>query len=197
MNVLILFAHPALEKSHVNKWLIKGLKEKEGVTFHDLYEEYPEFDINVQHEQELLLMHDYIIFHFPFFWYSTPAILKEWQDLVLEHGWAYGSKGNFLKGKQFMCAMTIGGPQDVYREDSFHKHTIRQLISPLRQTATLCQMNPLPPFAVHGAHRVKRDAIETYRKEYFKLLDEIIEGKFDSAKAAKFDYMNDYLAKSI
>lgn len=26
----------------------------------------------------------------PFYWYSTPALLKEWQDLVLEHGWAYG-----------------------------------------------------------------------------------------------------------
>ena len=96
MKILVLFAHPAFHKSKVNKMLVEGLADMEGVTFHDLYQEYPELEIDVKREQELLLDHDVIMLQFPLFWYSTPAILKEWQDLVLEHGWAFGSKGNKL-----------------------------------------------------------------------------------------------------
>ena len=80
-KILILFAHPAFEKSRVNLHLAEAVKDLEGVYFHDLYQEYPDFHFDIDREQELLLQHDIIIFHHPFFWYSTPAILKEWQDL--------------------------------------------------------------------------------------------------------------------
>jgi len=46
------------------------------VTIHDLYETYPNFHIQVKFEQDLLLAHDIIVFHHPFYWYSSPAILK-------------------------------------------------------------------------------------------------------------------------
>ena len=42
-RVLVLFAHPALEKSRVNRRLIRAAQGLEGVTFHDLYEAYPDF----------------------------------------------------------------------------------------------------------------------------------------------------------
>ena len=87
-------------KSRVNKYLIEHIEDIGDVTFHDLYQLYPELDIDVKAEQQLLEMHDFIIFHYPFFWYSAPAILKEWQDLVLEHGWAYGHEGKALKDKR-------------------------------------------------------------------------------------------------
>jgi glutathione-regulated potassium-efflux system ancillary protein KefG len=89
MKILVLFAHPAFHKSKANKFFVDELSEVEGVTLHDLYQEYPEFDIDVKREQALLKEHDIIVFQFPLFWYSTPAILKEWQDLVLEHDWAF------------------------------------------------------------------------------------------------------------
>jgi len=85
-HVLILFAHPALEKSRVNRRLVAAVQGLEGVTFHDLYEAYPDFYIDVKHEQRLLEAHDIIAFQHPLYWYSTPSLLKEWQDLVLEHG---------------------------------------------------------------------------------------------------------------
>ena len=66
MKVLILFGHPAFQMSTVNKELIRGIEEIEGVTFHDLYQEYPEMDIDIDHEQELLSEHDCIIFQYPF-----------------------------------------------------------------------------------------------------------------------------------
>ncbi len=52
-SVLIQFAHPALEKSRVNRHLIQAVRDLPGVYFNDLYENYPDFQIDVAHEQEL------------------------------------------------------------------------------------------------------------------------------------------------
>src|SRR3954451_16903918 len=107
-KILVLFAHPALEKSRVHTVLLKSINNIEGITINDLYEQYPDFDIDIQKEQELLLTHDIIVWQHPFYWYSAPAILKQWQDLVLQHGWAYGRNGNNLKGKSVFNALTSG-----------------------------------------------------------------------------------------
>ena len=195
MKTLILFAHPALQKSKVNKVLIEDISKLEGVTFHDLYEEYPELDIEVKREQKLLSEHDVIIFQFPLFWYSTPAILKEWQDLVLEHGWAYGSKGNALKDKMFFCTLTTGGAQKAYQEGDFHNHTLNQFLLPLRRTAVLCKMTPLPPFVVHGTHAIETDEILDYKKDYYHILQKMAVDEFSIEKARELDYLNDYLIK--
>ncbi|GHD32464.1 NAD(P)H-dependent oxidoreductase [Halioglobus pacificus] len=107
-RVLVLFAHPSLERSEVNVELLRRSRETEAVTVVDLYEQYPDFRIDVEAEQQRLLEHDVIVFMFPLYWYSTPAILKEWQDLVLEYGFAYGKDGNALHGKWF--AWSLGCP---------------------------------------------------------------------------------------
>lgn len=193
MRILVLFAHPAFHKSKTNKVLVDGLSEVKGVTFHDLYQEYPELDINIKREQELLLTHDVVVFQFPLFWYSTPAILKEWQDLVLEHGWAYGSKGNNLKDKLFLCLVTTGGPRKAYQVGGFHNHTLNQLLAPLRQTSILCKMKPLPPFVVHGTHALETDELLDSRNDLLRLFNQMINNEFRADEAGKYDYMNDYL----
>ena len=108
-RVLILFAHPALEKSRVNRRLIAAVQDLENVTINDLYEQYPDFYIHVKREQELLLSHDVIVFQHPFYWYSCPALVKQWEDLVLQYGFAYGKEGTKLKGKWVLTAITTGG----------------------------------------------------------------------------------------
>ena len=195
MKILILFAHPAFHKSRVNKALVDGLSDHKGVTFHDLYDHYPELDIDAKHEQKLLSEHEVIIFHYPLFWYSTPAILKEWQDLVLEHGWAYGSKGKALKGKLFFCAITTGGPELAYQEGRFHNHTLNQFLAPIKQTALLCKMIPLPPFVVYGTHAMETDSLLDYRNNYFELLQELIDERIDIEEIRKLDYLNEYLIR--
>ena len=81
--ILILFGHPAYDRSRVQRRLAEAVSDLPGVTFHDLYELYPDFDVDVPREQELLSAHDAIVLQHPFFWYSTPALVKEWEDLVL------------------------------------------------------------------------------------------------------------------
>jgi glutathione-regulated potassium-efflux system ancillary protein KefG len=192
-KILILFAHPALQKSRVNKHLIKGIEQIHNVTFRDLYQIYPEFDIDVEKEKQYLLEHQIIIFHHPFFWYSTPAILKEWQDLVLEHGWAYGSNGDALKNKIFFNVLTSGGRREAYRVDGYNRYDLRTLLAPMEQTANLCKMIYLPPFAVQGTHSIQPGQIEQYRKKYHLLLELFRDDNIDIEKAKKLDYLNDYL----
>ena len=98
-RLIVYFAHPGHNYSHVNRHMARAAKKVDDVTFVDLYQDYPRFDINVDVEQERLLNHDVILFQFPLFWYSTPSILKEWQDIVLEHGFAYGTDGDNLPEK--------------------------------------------------------------------------------------------------
>ena len=112
-------------------------RNAEGVTFVDLYAEYPRFDIDVDQEQRRLEAADVVIFQHPLYWYSTPSILKEWQDLVLEHGFAYGPNGKALEGKLLFCAVTAGGSQDAYCAGGYNNFTLRELLRPVEQTAIL------------------------------------------------------------
>jgi glutathione-regulated potassium-efflux system ancillary protein KefG len=189
-RVLLLFAHPALEKSRVNRVLIQGLRELPGVTFHDLYECYPDFDIDVPREQELLAAHDVIVLQHPFFWYSTPAIVKEWEDLVLEHGWAYGSEGKALVGKLLLNAITAGGREGAYRSDGLNRFTIRELLAPIEQTARLCGMEYLPPFVVFGTHGMSTADIERHGEDYRRVLLALRDGSLDVAAAEDWPHLN-------
>lgn len=170
-RVLILFAHPALEKSRVNRRLIAAVRELPGVTFHDLYEAYPDFMIDVEREQELLKQHDVVVLQHPFFWYSTPALIKEWEDLVLQHGWAYGSAGNALEGKHMLTAITTGGREEAYCSEGSNRFTVRQLLAPIEQTARLCGMTYLPPFVVHGILGMDPPTIEQHAADYRRVIE--------------------------
>ena len=70
-SILIQFAHPALEKSRVNRVMLDAVRDLPFVTINDLYEEYPDFDIDIDREQSLLLAHDYVLLHHPMYWYSN------------------------------------------------------------------------------------------------------------------------------
>ena len=178
-NILILFAHPALQKSRVNRRLIRYVRDIDGVAFNDLYEEYPDFNINVAREQELLIKNDIVVFHHPIFWFSMPAILKEWLDLVLEHGWAYGKDGKALKGKKLLSVISTGGRESLYRKEGYNRHTIREFLHPIKQTAYVCGMDYLSPFVVHGTHMITEQEIEDHGEDYRKIITALRDGKID------------------
>lgn len=129
-KLLVLFAHPSLDRSEVNVQLLDTTRQTEGVTVVDLYYEYPTYQIDIDREQARLLAHDIVIFLFPLYWYSTPSILKEWQDLVLKHGFAYGCGGTALQGKVLLCAITAGGTEKSYRGEGYNHYTLRELLPP-------------------------------------------------------------------
>lgn len=193
MKILILFGHPAFQNSSINRALIEGITDLPNVTFHDLYEAYPEMDIDIDYEQELVEAHDCIIFQHPMYWYSSPAIFKEWQDLVLEHGWAYGSQGKALEGKYFFTAVTTGAPRSAFGPLGMQHHSVREFLFPFSQMARLCNMTPLPPFVVHGSHIVEEERSRKHRQNYHTLLRMIADNEVDFSRVLEYEYLNELI----
>ncbi|WP_026951582.1 NAD(P)H-dependent oxidoreductase [Algoriphagus mannitolivorans] len=169
-KILVLFAHPKYELSDVNQFLLENIRGLENVTIRDLYELYPDFHINIQAEQELLFEHEVIIWHHPIYWYSCPPILKQWIDLVLEFGWAYGPGGVFLRNKYILNAVTSGGSEMVYSTEGKNRYTLGEFLRPFEQTAYLCDMRYLPYFHVGGTHRISKEDLDQKAKEYRELV---------------------------
>jgi len=197
-RVLLLFAHPSLHRSEVNLPMFRAAQELEGVTTVDLYREYPTFNINISAEQQRLSDHDIVIFQFPLFWYSTPAILKEWQDLVLEYGFAYGHDGDALKGKRFLCAISAGGREEAYQTDGYNHFPIRDLLTPIEQMASLTGMEYLPPFTLFGSRTAAEEGrIDHHVAKWHQLLTALVEDRVDINKAKNLDKLTHYLDEII
>ncbi len=192
-KILILFAHPAFEKSRVHQRMVKHVKHlRPGlVTFHDLYEAYPDLDIDVEKEKKLLLAHDVIIWQHPFYWYSCPPIIKQWMDLVLMHNWAYGPQGKMLAGKKIFNAISCGGSKEAYSAAGRNRYTIPQLLAPFEQTARLCNMEYLPPFVVHGTHRLEIPDMELHAVQYEQLLIALASDRISEEEYKAVTYLND------
>lgn len=192
-KILILLFHPVLHKSRVNRELFRSVGDLEGVTVRLMYDLYPDYHIEVPREHEQLLAHDVIIWQHPFYWYSSPSLLKEWIDIVLVHGFAYGREGKALSGKKVMTAITAGGRREVYREGGLRRFTIRQLLAPFEQTVHLCNMHYLPPFVIHGTHLLDEEAIRKEGKEFRKVVLSLRDGIFTEQDLQKYEYVNDII----
>lgn len=189
-KVLIIYAHPIENKSRVNKQLINAVSDMDHVTINNLYENYPDFFINVKYEQGLLLKHDIIIWHHPLYWYSAPAILKEWFDLVLEHGFAYGREGNALKGKWAMNCITTGGREATYQPDGMNRYTVGQFLLPYNQSANLCKMQYLSPYVIHGVHLLNESSVAEEIQAYVNMVKNLRDDVFDLNELKSNDYLN-------
>lgn len=169
-RILVIYAHPTPYRSHVNGQLAEAAKKLSNVVVHDLYETYPDFHIDVSHDQKLLTTADLLIFQHPIQWYSMPALLKEWVDVVLEQGWAYGPGGHALHGKDFWLVATTGGTAESYQETGYHRHPFAAFLPPVEQTARLCGMHWLKPYILHGAHQVGEPAVNAHIATYLDRL---------------------------
>ncbi len=176
-RVLILLAHPVLERSRVNAALAAAAREVAGVNVVDLYECYPDFYIRKEVEQQRLVETDCIVLQHPMYWYSAPAMLKEWQDIVLEYGFAYGEGGDALAGKALMNAFSSGSARHEF-EDSGEPSELRQLMLPFERTARYCGMRYLPPFATYAAGRLAPREIDAQCERYVDLLGGLALGRY-------------------
>lgn len=152
MKTLIILAHPHIETSKVNKrWKEELLQHQQQVTVHDLYQEYPDWNIDIAKEQQLLEQYDHIILQFPLYWYSYPPLLKKWLDDVLAYGWAYGSTGDKLVGKKWGIAISIGDKEESYSKEGSISFTVDEIIAPFKASVRFTGGTAFPHFAVFGA----------------------------------------------
>lgn len=191
-RILILFAHPALEKSRVQYRMLKSISEMKGVIVHDLYEHYADFMIDVAQEQHLLRNSDIVILQHPFYWYSAPAIIKEWLDLVLERGFAYGPGGDALQGKYLGNMISAGGSWESYSPEGHNQFTFREFLRPFEQTACICGMHYLAPFVIHSTHAMSEAQIDEEAIRYRELIDRLRLNKPTPEEGSELRCLNDW-----
>jgi glutathione-regulated potassium-efflux system ancillary protein KefG len=170
-NILLVFAHPNIRHSRANKALLVAAQSLANIVTHDLYHLYPHGYINIDVEQKALAKADIVVLQHPFYWYSVPALLKEWIDSTLTSGWAFGPKGNALKGKCWAHAISTGGELDNYKDEN--RMEITQLLLPLEKTAELCHTRWQQPFLVFGADRQTDEQLQAHATLYIKWLESL------------------------
>lgn len=145
-KTVVISGHPNLEQSYANTVILEQLHSGlDNVEVRRLDALYPDYQIDIEAEQAALLSADVIVLQFPFYWYSTPALMKKWIDDVFGYNFAYGAEGDKLKGKDFILSFTVGGPEESYDPLGYNHFTVEQLVRPLQQTAYLAGMVYHPP----------------------------------------------------
>jgi glutathione-regulated potassium-efflux system ancillary protein KefF len=165
--ILILYAHPYPTRSRAGRALLDAARDVPNVSVRSLYDLYPDFDIDVQAEQAALSAAETIVFLHPVYWYSVPAMLKHYFDVVFARGWAYAKAGgnavagdgDALRGKRCLWVATTGGTQSGYAQDAMHARPFHEYALPIKQTAEFCGMVWQPPISLHGAHVISDDEV--------------------------------------
>ena len=173
-KVTIIFAHYNYSASRIQKALLNAIRNLDNVEIRDLYQLYPDYFIDVKNEQQAILTSDLIIFQHPINWYSSPAIIKEWQDVVLEHGFAYGTDGNALRGKDFIQVVSSGGGELAFKREGTNRFTLGEFLRPFEATARLCGLNYHKPFIVNDAFKISDALLAEKTKIYRDLLEDYL-----------------------
>lgn len=171
MKTIIILAHPNIEQSVVNKTWIEALaKSNPEIKVHNIYQKYPNWNIDVSAEQALLEQYDRIIFQYPLQWYSVTPLLKKWLDDVLAYGWAYGGDQYKLAGKKIGAAISTGGVESAYTKDGYG--TIDEFAKPIEATARFVKAEYDSLHVFHGS--LSPDAKERLTENVNKYLEYIL-----------------------
>ncbi|WP_262693155.1 NAD(P)H-dependent oxidoreductase [Kordiimonas aquimaris] len=173
-KITLIYAHPSPHKSRYNRSLMMMACGLPYVEVRDLYELYPSMLIDEQAEQNALRDADALVFQFPIYWFSAPSIIKEWQDAVLQNGFAYGDGGNVLAGKKFMIAASTGGSQSAYNDEQSHGAPVADYLKPIEMTARYCGMDVVDAFVTHEARSLDYQDIKGFSAAYCKALSALI-----------------------
>ena len=105
------------------------------------------------------------------YWYSCPPLLKEWEDLVLTYGWAYGTQDDALKGKELMLAVSVGSAEENYHHEGEFGYTVDELLVPFKATSSLIGTIYRKPFILTGVSSDMSDQnLEKAAKDYLSCL---------------------------
>lgn len=194
MNVLIIYAHPDPQSLNgaLKDYAVQHLQAAgHTVQVSDLYAmewraalaagEVPGHAVLA--EQEKLLWAEAVIFQFPLWWFSMPAIMKGWVERVYTYGFGYGvgehserrwgdryGEGT-LAGKRAMLMVTAGGWESHYSPRGVNG-AVDELLFPIHHGILYYPgMQVLPPFLVYRADRMDAVRFEEVRGQLGQRLD--------------------------
>lgn len=194
MKNLVVFAHPNQEsfgKGIVNI-IVKASKEKKDeVVVRDLYQigfdpilKSSDFEAfksgkvpeDILTEQQHIKWADMIIFVYPVWWSSMPAMLQGYVDRVFSYGFAYeytdGTARGLLKDKRALLFSTTGTSSQVYDENG--------MTEAMKQTKDegifgFCGITDVKHVFFGAVPYVDEDMRENYLEEVDRVIKEIKE----------------------
>ena len=145
MKTTVIIGHPNYKDSIANKTIVESLKKANGLQLRNLIELYPNYEIDINTEQKILINTDLLILQFPIYWASMPAILKLWIDEVFVNGFAFGSFYK-LKDKKILVSATLAGENNKDSNDN----VLNKILFPFKGLANFCKMEYLEPVILYG-----------------------------------------------
>ncbi len=136
------------------------------------------FASDIKAEMEKIEWADLIIFQFPIWYETMPALLKAWFERVLAHGFAHNilegkvNDQGFLKGKKAMLSFTAGSEKESFYNDISNEDKTK-LLPPVSKALRFTGLKVIDAFAVFNAMPLSEDDAEKAFDEYKKLLNNI------------------------
>lgn len=132
---------------------------------------------DIKLEQAKVAWADLVIFQFPVWWFSMPAILKGWVDRVLSRGFAYSSGHKYgsglLKGKRAMLCLTTGTASSLYTPSGVDGD-LHHILWPIHNgILAYTGFTVLPPFAAWMPAQVCEKEREQYLQAYAERLSNL------------------------
>jgi NAD(P)H dehydrogenase (quinone) len=151
----------------------RDFKERQNLNFFDpISEQYHaamrgSFADDITKEIEKVDWAKLIIFQFPLWWQSFPAILKGWCDRVLANGIAvnFATYDPLLSGKKALLAFTTGGRAAMYAPEG-PAGDINVLLTFARNMFRMAGIEFLPPFVAYGVASLSSDEREVQLQRY-------------------------------
>jgi len=140
---------------------------------------------DIADEQEKLRWADTVIFQFPLWWFSMPAIMKGWFDRVYANGFAYGvgehndhhwgdryGEGT-LAGKRAMLVVTTGGWESHYAPRGING-PIEDLLFPIQHGMLFYPgFSVLPPLVLYRVQKSAQERFDSWCTALAQRLDRL------------------------
>jgi NAD(P)H dehydrogenase (quinone) len=149
MKVLVIYAHPnPLSFNHALQETVAAALGEAGheVRVKDLYAERPKVTLDaedfqgilsgkvpedIRREQAEVEWAEGLVFVYPVWWFSMPAILKGWIDRVFQNGFAFeiGPEGprGLLRHRKALIFTTTGGLEEAYARGNGRELLLRPM----------------------------------------------------------------------
>ncbi len=165
---------------HNEDYLVYALEQRHNVTAGAIAPD-------IAAELDKLLACDLVIFSFPLFWCSMPAIMKGWIDRVFVSGKLYGGVRFYdrggMRGKRALLAYTCGGRDFMFGADGVHGDMDLMMRHVLRGTLGYAGFDVLPSFVAYHVPYIaqgERETILDAYRDYLAKLDELEPHAFPS-----------------
>lgn len=167
-DTLVLLFHPSLAKSKTNAALVRQATVIAGLEVIDMYALYGDGKIDADLEVKRLLNAERVVLQFPIQWYSSPALLQTWKDIVLTRMFyiAYENEGKRFEGTPLLIAATAGNTHSAYSPSGINRFSLDENLTPFMAMAGRCGLPWADPFFVYEAGKLDEASLEKESTRY-------------------------------